>query len=100
VDDLPVSLPHYGESGVRAYKIAMTPPMAPVLLVSDSELQEKAIEENAGLRVPRLTLAAPAQGDTGAVAETARLLAGAENPLIITDRLARTPAGLAACRTG
>jgi len=94
-DDLPVSLPHYGESGVRAYKIAMTPPMAPVLLVSDSELQEKAIEENAGLRVPRLTLAAPAQGDTGAVAETARLLAGAENPLIITDRLARTPAGLA-----
>jgi acetolactate synthase I/II/III large subunit len=94
-DDVPISLPHYGESGVRAYKIAMTPPMAPVLLVSDSELQEKAIEENAGLRVPKLTLASPAQGDSGAVAETARLLVAAEHPLIITDRLARTPAGLA-----
>jgi acetolactate synthase-1/2/3 large subunit len=93
-DDVPISLPHYGESGVRAYKIAMTPPMAPVLLVSDSELQEKAIEENAGLRVPKLTLATPAQGDSGAVAETARLLVAAEHPLIITDRLARTPAGL------
>ena len=94
-DDVPISLPHYGESGVRAYKIAMTPPMAPVLLVSDSELQEKAIEENAGLRVPKLTLATPAQGDSGAVAETARLLVAAEHPLLITDRLARTPAGLA-----
>ena len=93
-DDVPISLPHYGESGVRAYKIAMTPPMAPVLLVSDSELQEKAIDENAGLRVPKLTLATPAQGDSGAVAETARLLVAAEHPLIITDRLARTPAGL------
>ena len=94
-DDAPISLPHYGESGVRAYKIAMTPPMAPVLLVSDSELQEKPIEENAGLRVPKLTLASPAQGDSGAVDETARLLVAAEHPLIITDRLARTPTGLA-----
>ena len=32
-DDLPVSLPHFAESAVRAYKIAMTPPMMPVLLV-------------------------------------------------------------------
>ncbi len=94
-DDLPISLPHYGESGVRAYKMAMTPPMAPVLLVADSELQEKAIEDNAGLHVPKLTLASAPQGDSGAVAETARLLVAADNPLIITDRVARTPAGLA-----
>ena len=40
-DDLPISLPHFAESAVRAYKIAMTPPMMPVLLVADSELQEK-----------------------------------------------------------
>jgi thiamine pyrophosphate-dependent acetolactate synthase large subunit-like protein len=26
-DDQPVSLPHFAESAVRAYKIAMTPPM-------------------------------------------------------------------------
>ena len=33
-DDLPISLPHFAESAVRAYKIAMTPPMMPVLLVA------------------------------------------------------------------
>src|SRR6202049_1317184 len=33
-DDLPISLEHFAESAVRAYKIAMTPPMGPVLLVA------------------------------------------------------------------
>ena len=28
-DDTPMSLPHFGESAVRAYKIAMTPPYGP-----------------------------------------------------------------------
>ena len=28
-DDAPISLQHFAESAVRAYKIAMTPPMAP-----------------------------------------------------------------------
>ncbi len=58
-DDLPISLPHFAESAVRAYKIAMTPPMEPVLLVADSELQEKPISENSALRIPKLTLATP-----------------------------------------
>src|SRR5215467_15667516 len=43
-DDLPISLPHFSESAVRAYKIAMTPPMGPVLLVADSDLQETPVE--------------------------------------------------------
>ncbi len=34
-DDLPISLQHFAESAVRAYKIAMTPPMMPVLIVAD-----------------------------------------------------------------
>ena len=42
-DDLPASLPHFAESAVRAYKIAMTPPMMPVLLVIDGGLQEDPI---------------------------------------------------------
>ena len=33
-DDAPWSLTHFAESAVRAYKIAMTPPMAPVVLVA------------------------------------------------------------------
>jgi len=95
-DDTPMSLAHFGESAVRAYKIAMTPPYGPVVIVADSELQERPIEEHHGaLRVPQLTLAAPPQGDSGAVAEAAKLLVAAESPLLIADRLARTPAGLA-----
>src|ERR1019366_8187627 len=93
-DDLPISLPHFGESAVRAYKIAMTPPMGPVLLVADSELQENPIREGTNLRIPKLTLASPPQGDSGAVAEAARLRVQAENPVIVVDRAARTQAGI------
>jgi acetolactate synthase-1/2/3 large subunit len=93
-DDQPLSLQHFAESAVRAYKIAMTPPMAPVLLVADSELQENPIREGTRLSIPKVTLPAPPQGDSGAVAETARLLVQAENPLIVVDRTARTQAGI------
>ena len=37
-DDLPISLEHFAESAVRAYKIAMTPPMLPVVLVADGDI--------------------------------------------------------------
>jgi thiamine pyrophosphate-dependent acetolactate synthase large subunit-like protein len=94
-DDLPISLQHFAESAVRAYKIAMTPPMMPVLLVADGALQEDPVPADAPPRIPRLTLATPPQGDAEAVAETARLLVSAENPLIVADRTARTPAGMA-----
>lgn len=93
-DDLPLSLPHFAESAVRAYKIAMTPPMMPVLLVADGELQENPIPDDLPLPIPKLALAAPPQGDSGAVAEAARLLVAAENPVIIADRAARTSVGL------
>ena len=88
-DDLPVSLPHFAESAVRAYKISMTPPMGPVLLVADSELQERPIREGSDPPMPKLALASPPQGDSGAVAEAARLLVQAKNPVIIVDRTAR-----------
>jgi acetolactate synthase I/II/III large subunit len=93
-DDLPISLQHFGESAVRAYKVAMTPPMGPVLIVADSELQEHPIEEGVPPRIPKLTLASPPQGDSGSVAEAARMLVQAENPLIVVDRYARTQAGI------
>ena len=93
-DDTPISLQHFAESAVRAYRVAMTPPMGPVLLVADSELQENPIPEDAALRVPKLTLPAPPQGDSGSVAEAARLLVQAQNPLIVVDRYARTQAGI------
>ncbi|HYR87368.1 MAG TPA: thiamine pyrophosphate-binding protein [Terriglobia bacterium] len=93
-DDLPISLQHFAESAVRAYKITMTPPMGPVVLVADSELQERPIDASDKLRTLRLTKSAPPQGDSGAVAEAARYLVAAENPVIIADRAARTQAGV------
>src|SRR5688572_30838983 len=73
-DDTPMSLAHFGESAVRAYKIAMTPPYGPVVIVADSELQERPIAGHAPSRVPQLTPATPPQADSGGVAELARLL--------------------------
>jgi thiamine pyrophosphate-dependent acetolactate synthase large subunit-like protein len=94
-DDLPASLQHFAESAVRAYKIAMTPPMMPVLLVADGALQEDPVKSEDGtLRIPKLTLAAPPQGDSGAVTEAARWLVAAETPVIVADRASRTAAGM------
>ncbi|MBZ5500651.1 MAG: twin-arginine translocation signal domain-containing protein [Acidobacteriia bacterium] len=94
-DDQPVSLTHFAESTVRAYKIAMTPPTMPVALVADHELQERPIPEWPDPAVPKLTMTSPPAGDPDAVAEAARLLVAAENPVLVLDRSARTPAGLA-----
>src|SRR5206468_4772288 len=47
------------------------------------------------LRLPRITVSAPPQGDAAAVAEACKRLVAAEHPVIIADRVARTPAGLA-----
>ena len=93
-DDLPMSLQAFAESAVRAYKIAMTPPAMPVLLVADAELQENPISPDAKLQIPKLALEAPPQGDSGAVAEAARMLVAAENPVLLADRCSRTPAGM------
>lgn len=94
-DDQPVTLQDFAESAMRAYKVAMTPPTMPVALVADSDLQQRPIPANKNLQIPKVTMPEPPQGDTGSVAETARLLVAAENPVIVADRAARTPAGLA-----
>jgi thiamine pyrophosphate-dependent acetolactate synthase large subunit-like protein len=94
-DDRPVSLQAFSESAVRAYKIATTPPMMPVALVADHELQEYAIRDDAELSVPKLTMVSPPVGDSAALTEAAKMLVAAENPVLVTDRVARTPAGLA-----
>jgi len=93
-DDLPISLTHFGESAVRGYKISMTPPRGPVILVADSDLQETPVAADAGLRVPKLTLASPPAGDMAAVAETAKLLVAAQNPVLLADRAVRTEQGM------
>jgi thiamine pyrophosphate-dependent acetolactate synthase large subunit-like protein len=98
-DDQPGSLQHFAESMVRAYRVAMTPPLEPVLITLDEELQEHAIEEGARLSIPKLVLPAPPRGEDGAVREAARLLAAAEYPVIVADRAARSQAGVDAIKT-
>ena len=96
-DDNPVSLGHFAESSVRAYKIAMTPPYEPVVIVADAVLQEEPMPEadRRSARIPKLTLSAPPAGDSGAVSEAAKMLVAAENPVIVAGRSARTPQGIA-----
>jgi thiamine pyrophosphate-dependent acetolactate synthase large subunit-like protein len=94
-DDQPASLQHFAESMVRAYKISTTPPMEPVVIVADGDLQEGPIEAgDTPLQIPKLTAVTPPQGDAGALAEAARMLVNAEAPVILADRVARTPEGL------
>jgi acetolactate synthase I/II/III large subunit len=94
-DDSPVSLGGFAESAVRAYKIAMTPPMEPVVIVADAVLQEEPMPEaDRRLQIPKLTLASPPAGDYGAVKQAAKMLVDAENPVIVAGRVARTPEGI------
>jgi acetolactate synthase-1/2/3 large subunit len=93
-DDNPASLQHFGESTVRAYQLAMTPPTMPVVLVADGSLQENPIPADANLRIPKYVVPAPPAGDRDTVNEVAKMLVAAENPVIVTSRSARTPAGL------
>src|SRR5437867_9851946 len=94
-DDTPVSLQHYAQSFVRAYKIAMTPPYGPVAISLDAGLQQEPMRNNGEkLYIPRYVPASPPQGDSGAVKEAARLLANAQNPVIVVDRAARGENGV------
>jgi thiamine pyrophosphate-dependent acetolactate synthase large subunit-like protein len=78
---------------VRAYQISMTLPYEPVVIVADETLQDEPVEGK-GPRIPKLNLVAPPQGDAGAVAEAAKLLVNAENPLIVAGRATRTQRGI------
>ena len=62
-DDQPSSLQHFAESTIRAYKMAMTPPMEPVMITADGMLQEHPIEDEAKLVIPKLHLSAPPTGE-------------------------------------
>jgi thiamine pyrophosphate-dependent acetolactate synthase large subunit-like protein len=95
-DDQPVSLQHFAQSMVRAYKIAMAAPHAPVMIALDGGLQQEPVKahERESLYIPKYVPTAPPQADSNAIREAARLLANAERPVIVADRAARTPAGV------
>jgi len=89
-----ISAQRFADSAARAYQIAMTPPMGPVVVMIDHDLQWQAMSDKNRFRVPKLAVASPPQGSTGAVREAARMLVAAERPRIMAERCARTPEGM------
>lgn len=93
-DDTPVTLADFADSAVRAYKFSMTPPYEPVLLALDEGLQEDPAPGGIAPPIPRTPLIVPPQGEQDACEDIAKQLLAADNPVIMADRCARTPAGL------
>jgi thiamine pyrophosphate-dependent acetolactate synthase large subunit-like protein len=91
-DHQPASLNQFAPALLRAYKLAMTPPMAPVMLVVHADHQQQALTGN--LNVPRLVMPAPPSADAGSVREIARQLVNAQNPRINAGRMARSQEGI------
>ena len=91
-DDKPETLAEFGRSLQRAYKLAMTPPMAPVLIVMNSQTQQAPMPPN--MTVPKLVMPSPPSVDIGSLREVAKMLVAAENPKVNAGRLARTPNGI------
>jgi thiamine pyrophosphate-dependent acetolactate synthase large subunit-like protein len=88
-DDEATTLERFADSAMRAYRIAMTPPMGPVVLTVAAELQEAIVTDTP--RIPELIVPAPPQGDIAAVREAARMLVAAQSPIIQIAKLGRTP---------
>jgi len=92
-DDTPVSLQHFAQSFVRAYKYASTPPYEPVAISLDAGIQDAPVDDPT-LYIPRYTPSAPPHADLNALRETAKLLVNAEHPVIVADKMARTADGM------
>ena len=91
-DDQPASVAAIPESILRAYRTAVTEPAGPVYVCFDVDLQEQELPQPFTLPdVSRYRPAAPPAPDPGALREAARLLVGAELPLVFADRVGRNP---------
>jgi acetolactate synthase I/II/III large subunit len=92
-DYQPDNLQQFTNGMFRAYKLMMTPPMAPVLIVVDSRIQKDPLTRRPP--IPKLVMPAPPAADIGSVREIAKMLVAAENPRIQAGRAVRTQAGIA-----
>jgi thiamine pyrophosphate-dependent acetolactate synthase large subunit-like protein len=96
-DDQPASVEAIPESLLRACRIAMTEPRGPVYVCLDAGLQEERI--TTPLRLPdpaQYQPAAPPAPNPEALRDAARLLVGAEFPVIVAESVGRNPAALPA----
>ena len=95
-DDQPHDSGSIPESFMRAYRVAMTEPRGPVYLALDAGWQEEQL--SAPIPIPDVSKYAaptPVQADPGALREIAKMLAEAELPIILADRVGRNPGAVA-----
>lgn len=91
-DDQPHDPESFPEAFIRAYRVAMTEPKGPVYLALDAAWQEAKLAEPVPIPdVSQYALPTALQGDPEALKKTAGLLAEAECPLIVADRVGRNP---------
>ena len=91
-DHQPLDLNQYTNSMFRAYKLMMTPPMAPVLIVADSRIQKEPLTKRPP--IPKLVMPLPPAADLGSTREIAKMLVAAQNPKVHASRAVRTEAGM------
>ena len=103
-DDQPFGVEAIPSSMMRGYRIAMSDPHGPVYLCFDVSDQEAPIDKEIPLPDPRrFRPPAPLQAEAEAIKEAARLLASAQNPVIVADYVGRNHDAVskpgAACRS-
>ena len=91
-DAQPDTLQGVAQALIRAYKLATTPPMAPVLVTVQAELQMGAMPANRP-QVPKFTMPSMPSADLASVRQIAKDLVNANNPRIAAGRV-RTQNGM------
>jgi thiamine pyrophosphate-dependent acetolactate synthase large subunit-like protein len=90
-DNQPGSVAAAAEALLRAAQIAQTAPRGPVYVNFDVSIQEQKLESLPAIpEVSRYAVPAPAQPPAELVAEAARLLSNAKNPVMLAGRGSRS----------
>jgi thiamine pyrophosphate-dependent acetolactate synthase large subunit-like protein len=92
-DSAPMSLQSFGEEVMKATSLATTPLMGPTLVLVDADLAELPNDQKQ-LPLPKYVPVRAPVADPAALADVAKALINAQNPLIVTDRAARTANGM------
>lgn len=96
-DDQPGSVAAVPESFIRAYRLATTPPMGPVYICYDSDVQEKKLNGEVPFSsLDRYPAALPIQAPEEGFATTVRWLLESQAPVIVADWVGRGEAGFQA----
>jgi acetolactate synthase-1/2/3 large subunit len=92
-DAQPASLQSFGDEIMKAASLASTAPYEPTLVIVDADLAEDPMGETP-LPMPKFIPVRQSVADPAALAEVAKALVNAKNPLIVADRCAKSQAGM------